>query len=293
MTILTRLALQRRSVTVLIIVLVLLGGVFTYTNLQRELFPEIEFPNILIGTSYPSGDPETVVRQITKPIEEAVDGTEGLREIRSESSENFSFIQLTFEFGEDMDEAERTVESDINGLDLPYEPYVYRLNSDTFPVLQLSVSGDRDIPSIQRVIDDHIMPAIDKVEGVFDVSVAGEIEEQVMVTVETQKADDLGFSITQISNAIAGNNASFPSGTIDKDGSSFLVRTTNEFGSIEDLRDLAIGFEKNDVAVPVAGHKRGDRIVRLKDIASITFDTDEATTISRTNGKPSINMAVL
>ena len=161
MTTLTRLALQRRSVTVLIIVLVLLAGLFTYANLERELFPEIEFPNILIGTSYPSGDPETVVRQITKPIEEAVDGTEGLREIRSESSENFSFIQLTFEFGQDMDEAERTVESDINGLDLPYEPYVYRLNSDTFPVLQLSVSGDRDIPSIQRVIDDHIMPAID------------------------------------------------------------------------------------------------------------------------------------
>ena len=293
MTILTRLALQRRSVTVLVIVLVLLAGLFTYANLERELFPEIEFPNILIGTSYPSGDPETVVRQITKPIEEAVDGTEGLREIRSESSENFSFIQLTFEFGQDMDEAERTVESDINGLDLPYEPYVYRLNSDTFPVLQLSVSGDRDIPSIQRVIDDHIMPAIDKVEGVFDVSVAGEIEEQVIVTVDTQKADDLGFSISQISNAIAGNNASFPSGTIDKDGSSFLVRTTNEFGSIEDLRDLAVGFEKNDLAVPVGGDKRGDRIVRLKDIASITFDTDEATTISRTNGKPSINMAVL
>ena len=74
MTILTRLALQRRSVTVLIIVLVLLAGLFTYANLERELFPEIEFPNILIGTSYPSGDPETVVRQITKPIEEAVDG---------------------------------------------------------------------------------------------------------------------------------------------------------------------------------------------------------------------------
>ena len=69
--------------------------------------------------------------------------------------------------------------------------------------------------------------------------------------------------------------------------------STYALGCIEDLRDLAIVFEKNDVAVPVAGHKRGDRIVRLKDIASITFDTDEATTISRTNGKPSINMAVL
>jgi len=292
-TILTRLALQRRSVTVLIIVLVLVAGFFTYANLERELFPEIEFPNILIGTSYPSGDPETVVRQITKPIEEAVDGTEGLREIRSESSENFSFIQLTFEFGEDMDEAERTVESDINGLDLPYEPYVYRLNSDTFPVLQLSVSGDRDIPSIQRVIDDHIMPAIDKVEGVFDVSIAGEIEEQVIVTVDTQKAEDVGFSISQISNAIAGSNASFPSGTIDKDGSSFLVRTTNEFGSIEDLLGLAIGFENSALTVSGSTGRRGDRVVRLGDIASVTLDTDEATTISRTNGNPSINMAVL
>lgn len=291
MTLLTRLALQRRSVTLLVIVLVIAAGLFTYSNLERELFPEIEFPNILIATSYPSGDPETVVRELTKPIEEAVDGTDGLKEIRSTSSENFSFIQLTFEFGEDMDEAERSVQSDINGLDLPYEPFVYRLNSDTFPVLQLSVTGDRDIPSLQRVIDDLIMPEIDSLDGVFDISVAGQIEEQVIVTVDTHKVEDLGLSMSQVAGAITNNNVSFPAGSIDKDGSSLLIRTTNEFGSIDDLLELTVGFEESGVSTVM--DNRGERAIQLRDIATVALGTAEATTVSRTNGNPSINMAVL
>ena len=107
MTFITGLALRRSSVTILVILLVLVAGVFTYRNLQRELFPEIEFPNITIVTVFPSADPETVEREVTKPIEEVIDGTDGLKEIQSTSSENVSLVLATFEFGEDMEDAKR------------------------------------------------------------------------------------------------------------------------------------------------------------------------------------------
>ena len=104
MSFLTILALRRQSVTILVVLLVLAGGVFTYNQLERELFPEIEFPNIFILTLFPSANPETVEREVTEPIEEAIDGIQGLKEIQSTSSANLSLVQATFEFGEDMKE---------------------------------------------------------------------------------------------------------------------------------------------------------------------------------------------
>ena len=109
MSFLTGLALKRRSVTILVIILLLVGGVSTFRSLERELLPEIEFPNISIATVYPSANPDAVVRDVTEPIEEAIEGMEGLKDLQSVSTENLSLVLATFEFGEDLEEAERTI----------------------------------------------------------------------------------------------------------------------------------------------------------------------------------------
>lgn len=301
MSFFTGLALRRRSVTVLIVLLVLAAGFFTYQNLERELFPEIEFPNITVVAVYPNANPETVEREVTEPIEEAVDGMEGLKEIQSTSSENISIVLLTFEFGEDMEEAERTIESSVSGVNFPddvQEPLVSRISNDTFPVLQLSVTGDRDIPSLQRILDEVIVPQMERVDGVFEVSVQGEVDEQVTITVDTDKLEDLGLSMQQVANAIRGNNTSFPAGDIDRNGSSFSVRATHELGSLDDIRNLPVGFESNGSpggALPVAGlaNLRGERPVLLRDVAEVEVGTAEASSISRTNGRSSLNVVVL
>ena len=212
MNFITNLALAKRSVTILIVILVLGSGVFTYKNLERELFPEIEFPNIFILTLYPSANPETVMRDVTEPIEEAIENLDGLRDIQSTSSNNLSFVQVTFEFGEDMKDAERAIQSSIGSLSLPADvkkPQVTRLNNNTFPVLQLSVKGDRDIPSLQRIVAELITPKIKKIQGVFSVDVLGEVDEQVNVTVDIQKLKDTGLSFQSLISAIRTNNNSF------------------------------------------------------------------------------------
>jgi HAE1 family hydrophobic/amphiphilic exporter-1 len=287
-------------VTLLVVILVLVAGVYTYQNLQRELFPDIEFPNITIFTVYPNANPETIEREVTEPIEEAIDGIEGLKEIQSSSSENTSVVLLTFDFGEDMDEAERTIESNINGINFPDEvndPVVSRINNNTFPVLQLSVLGDRDIPSLQRIVDDIIVPRIDRIDGVAEVNILGKVDERVTITVDTEKLEDLGLSMLQVSNAIRDNNTSFSGGDIDQGGANFPIRATHEFGSLEDIRELTVGFERplpvGAVAAPTIIDRRGDRPVRLRDVAEVEFGAADSTSISRTNGKPSLNLVVL
>ena len=287
MSLITRLALSRMPVTVLVIILVLVGGVVTFNTLQRELFPEIEFPNILIITPYPSANPEAVEREVSEPIENAISGISGLKEIESTSSENRSLVIATFEFGEDMEEAERTIESNVGSIRFPdgvEDSIVTRISSDTFPVLQLSVIGERDVPSLQRIVDNLILPAIERVDGVFRVDVAGNIDEQVIVTVDSEKLEDFGLSLFQVSSAISDNNISIPAGNIDERGVSFFVRTANEYGSLSEIRELFVGFE---------GGVPSGRPVRLSEVAKVSLGTDDATTISRTNGKPSLGIIVI
>ncbi len=196
MSFLTGLALKRRSVAILVIILLLVGGVSTFKSLERELLPEIEFPTISIATVYPSANPDAVVRDVTEPIEEAIEGMDGLKDLQSVSSENLSLVLATFEFGEDLEEAERTIESSLNGLEFPAaveDPDIFRITNDTIPVFNLSVTGDRDIPSLQRILDELIIPRIKRVDGVLNADIIGEVDEQVVVTVDTAKVEDLGL----------------------------------------------------------------------------------------------------
>lgn len=282
--------------TILIVILVLGSGVFTYKNLERELFPEIEFPNIFIATLYPSANPETVMRDVTEPIEEAIENLEGLRDIQSTSSNNLSFVQVTFEFGEDMKDAERAIQSSIGSLLLPTgvkKPQVTRLNNNTFPVLQLSVKGDRDIPSLQRIVSELITPKIKNIQGVFSVDVLGEVDEQVNVTVDIQKLKESGLSLQSLISAIRANNNSFSVGEIDQMGKTFPIRSTHELGALEDVNNLPIGFEPLSTAITSPQNVKGRRVIRLRDVAVVELSTADAGSISRTNGGPSLTISVI
>ena len=301
MTLLTRLVLRRSSVTMLVIVLILVAGVYAYNDLERELFPDIEFPNITITTYYPTADPETVVREVTEPIEDVIAGMDGLEQIQSRSQQNLSSVLATFNFGEDMDEAERTIESNVNGIQFPSGvefTTISRINNETFPVMQLSVAGDRDIASLQRLLDDVVVPSIEGVDGVFEVFILGRVDERIAVTVDTDKLQDLGLSINQVSTAISGNNIGIPAGSITDGATTFPVRTTHQLGSIRDIESLVIGYEQ--VSLPGAGpaaqgprDSQGLRPVLLSDVATVELGTSDAAGIARTLGKPSLNLWII
>ena len=312
MSFLTGLALRRRSVTVLAIILLLAGGVFTYRSLQVELFPDIEFPLVTISTLYPSANPEAVVREVTEPIEDEILSMANLEELQSSSSENFSLVIASFKLGTDMAEAERTITSKVGQLSFPTgveRPLIQRFNPEEFPVLQLAVLGDRDVSRLQRIVDDRILPAINQVDGVSDVNVTGAIEEELLVTVDPDKLARLGISLFQVAGALTNNNASIPAGSITEGTRTFPVRTVNEYNSLEELRNLVVGF---DVASPRARASSGSlpsaglpgafnglptspagRPVLLSDVADIRLSPQSAYTISRTNLTPSLGIAIL
>ena len=290
MSFITGLAMRRPTVTILAILLILAGGVYTFQTLEQELFPEIEFPNITIWTGYPSADPDAVVRDVTDEIETSIEGMSGLVEFQSTSSDNLSVVIATFEFGEDMEDVERTIRSNLAGIDFPEgvgTPSVSRIANDVFPVLQLSVLGDRDIPSLQKIVDDLIVSTIEGVPGVAEVNVVGESEEQIQVTMDVQALEDLNLPASRVAAALSDTNVSIPAGTIDDGAAVYSVRTSHRVGSLGEIRDSIVGFESNHTGILT------DRPIRVSDIAEVGIGTRNEALLSRTNGKPSLTLYVL
>ena len=298
---LTKLALNRRTVTTLAIVLVLAAGIFTYRTLPVELFPEIEFPLVTVTTFYPSANPEAVAKEVTEPIENTMSGLDGLESVQSFSSENRSIILASFEFGTDMTEVESNISSSINGISFPdgvSTPLVGRINPDSFPVLQLSVSGDRELVELQEILDSRILPEISGIDGVFRVEVTGEVRRQAQIVVDPAKMREKGVSLFQVSQALRENSVAFPGGAISNGTGQVLpIKTTSSYESLDDLRNLVVGFSQPAMvrpgATPTASVPSAPPPVTLGDIADVSLSAGTATSVSRTNGKPSIGVSII
>ncbi len=283
MRFITGLAVRNRTVTVLAIIIVLTAGVVAYNSLRVELFPEIEFPLVTVTTPYPSANPDAVVRDVTAHIERAISGAAGLESVQSTTFEGYSLVLATFAYGTDMAAAEDHVSSAVN--DIAFVPGVEestigRFNPDQFPVIQFSVLSDRDAAELDDIIQSRILPAISDVEGVLRVQVTGEVEPRVQITADPDRMTEKGVSLFQISSALRDNNVSLPAGAIFDGRQTVLVKTTHTLDSIDDVKSLVVGISDSEP-------------VLLGDVADVRLGAAAPTSISRTNGKPSVGVSII
>lgn len=297
MTFLTELALRRKSVTVMAMVLLLAAGVFSYNQLHQELFPEISFSIVYVVTNYQQGDPATVANDVTAKVEDLVIGMPDLEKTTSISTGNLSLVQANFLPGSDVEDAEEEIRSRVSGLTLPDsagEPYVLRLTSDIFPVMLLSVSGKQDIPSLRRITDDEIIPRLEAVSGVYDVTVDGGVPERVSVVVDPTRTNEHVLTVQDVVNAVSGNAIDLSAGTLNSDERSIGLRAYQGYANLDSIRDLPVGYTRNGTSPSIPGAvDPAVTPILLSDVASVIIDTPESDTISRTNGKPSLSLEVL
>ena len=278
-------ALRRPTVTLLAIIIVLVSGVFAYRSMQVELFPQIEFPLVTVFASYPSADPEAVVRNVTDPIERAISGTDGLETIQSRSSEGRTVVSATFEYGTDMAEAENSIRNAVNGVVFSSgveDPTVGRFNPEAFPVIQFGVisgSRDRHLLEVQDLVQSLIIPEIEDLEGVSQVQLIGEIDRNITITADLAKLDASGVALFQVSTALRENNLTLPAGLLFDGSQAIIAKTTHSLDSVDELRDLVVGVNASGP-------------VRLSDVADVSFGAGRPTSISRTNGKPGLTVSV-
>ena len=282
MNFLTVMALRRPTVAILAIVLVLVSGVLAYRSMQVELFPQIEFPLVTVFTAYPSAGPDAVVRQVTEPIERAIAGAEGLETVRSDSSEGRSAVFARYRYGTDMAAAEATVRNSLNSLTLPQgvePPTVGRFNPEEIPVIEFGVVSDRPLAEVQGLVEDLIVPEVEKLEGVLGVELLGSIERNVAVTADLAAMEANGISLFQVSSALRENNVTLPAGLLFDGTQALIAKTTHSLDSVEELNNLVVGTSQSGP-------------VRLTDVAVVTLGQGRPSSISRTNGQPGLAVSV-
>src|SRR5689334_8733971 len=185
---LTRLAVRRSSVTVLLTVAILVFGAFAATQLKQELTPSIDFPVITVITSYPGAEPQAVADTVSAPVEQAVSGIPGLQNVQSNSTNGISIVVASFEYGTDIKAAQSTISGNLQSVALPSgatTPQVKSFNLSTQPILQLSLSsGSRSAAELAQIARDQLIPEFKKVDGVFSVDLSGGGTRQLVIKLD-------------------------------------------------------------------------------------------------------------
>lgn len=269
--------------TMLILALVVLG-VSAYMKLGVDLYPKIDFPVVTVTTTLRGASPEEVETQVTKRIEEAVNTTSGIDELRSLSAEGVSLTWITFVLEKDPDVAAQEVRDKVAGItrDLPKDvdpPVIEKLSTDASPVISVVVSSQRDLRETTKIVDDQVKKNIESIDGVGQVRFIGDRARQIQVWLDGEKLYSYNLNIDQIRGALAAQNVEVPGGRVDQGARELSLRT---LGRIERPADFA-----NIIVASLNGSP-----VRIRDIGKVEDGVEEPRSMARLDGEPAVVLEV-
>ncbi len=282
------LSLKNRALIALITIVVAIFGGLALTSLKQELIPSIEFPQLVVVSTYPGASPEVVSNDVSVPIESAIQGVSGLESTSATSTTNASIIQASFTYGTNLATAEQKITQAINRIksQLPegVEPNVISASIDDFPVIQLAVTGYDDEESIQAQLESTIVPEIEDVAGVNAAQIVGGVGQRVTITPDQAALAEAGYSQQAIRDALDQNGVLFPGGEITEDDETLTVQTGAKITSVDEIAALPL--------VPTGERQVESGPRTIADVATVEQNQDPVTTISRVNGEPALTIAV-
>ena len=245
-----RWCLKNKSVVILATILLIGSGVYATTRLNQELLPDISFPIITISTPVTGAGPDLVDEQVTQPVEDAINGVQGIEAVQSTSSQGFSVVVVEFDLDADTEEAEADLQAALDGIQLPSQagdPEVKSQSASQFPILSLSLAaGDQDLADLTSYAEDEVVPSIEEVEGVASVDLIGGAEKRIQVDLDPEKIKEKGLSTDAVVGALSGAEVDAPVGSVTVNGRETPVNTSSELGGISALEDLPVGVAGGD-----------------------------------------------
>ncbi|RAL22323.1 acriflavin resistance protein [Lujinxingia litoralis] len=286
---LPRFAVGRPVMTTMVFLGLMILGAVSFTRLQVDLLPEIDFPSISVMTSYNGAGPEEIETLITRPIEEAIGTVEGIDSIESFSAEGRSRVALRFVWGTNLDTALNDVRATIERVKagLPEDaddPVIFKFNLGSFPIMQLALSGEMSEPQLRQLAELQLAPRLERVEGVASVDVRGGLKRQIQVVLDSERLRAFGLPPTAVVDALRAENRNLPAGTIERFDQSLLVRVLGEAAEPEELQQVIVGSRQDASGARVP--------VLLRDVAQVLDTFEDPSNVVRINGEPSLRISV-
>ncbi|MFE5322023.1 efflux RND transporter permease subunit [Paenibacillus sp. NPDC056579] len=277
---LTRFSMKNIAAVLILILLLFGGGTYAATILKAELFPEISIPYVAIQTQY-QAPPKDILEQITKPLEKAVAGLGGIKSLQSNSSDNFSSIEIQLEHGQDTDKAKTDVEALIANVKLPQgaeRPKVMTFGMAAIPEYTLAVYGKDNMnqQQLDRLYKDVFEPGFRTIKGVDHIDSIGNQESVLTLKIDGNAINSYQLMPAEVAQAIQSALRTSPVGAVDMDGSNQMVRVKSDINSIYTLENIKI-------------NTAGGQTLLLNQVAKVEAIT-ESKFLSRLNGQPAIGV---
>jgi len=281
---LSKTSVNRPVSTLMLMMIVVAFGIISFTRLPVDLFPKMELPMTVVVTNYPNAAPTEIETMVTRPIEQQVATTENISAISSYSMEGMSIVLAQFENGTDMNFAGLDIREKVELIsdylpDNATKPMVIAMNPNMLPISIMYVSADMDMAELTKLVDDDVLPALERVEGVASADSFGGTEDEIGVTLDQAQMEGYHLALQQVSAALQSMNISLPSGTVTQGSRDMIVRTVGEFDSIDDVKNMQLALPTKET-------------VRLGDIAEVVLRERTQTSIGRVDSKPAIGISV-
>ena len=262
-----RKAVNNPVTTALVFIAMAIFGIFSLINISLDKFPKFDANVIMVMSSYPGASAEDIETNLTKVLENSLNGVSDLKNLSSTSRENISLITLEFNEGVDVDVATNDVRDKLDMVNsvLPEGaslPLIFKFSADDMPIMIMAATAHESLPALEKILDDKVATPLARVSGVGTVSIAGAPKREIQVYCDPNKLEAYGLTVSTISSLIAAENRNVPSGTIDIGSNAYALRVEKEFSDPSQMLDI------------VVGHSQG-KTIYLRDVARIVDGVEE------------------
>jgi HAE1 family hydrophobic/amphiphilic exporter-1 len=283
---LSEVAIRRPVFTVMMTVALLVLGVMGLRRLGTDLFPDVSFPMVSVVVAYPGASPNEVENLVSKPIEDAVVGLNGIDRVRSYSREGVCQVIAMFKLGVDLPEAATQVRERVAKVRSAMppeikEPTINRFDVSAAPIAIYTMHGKRSLSEVRKFTEDVVKPALEQVEGVASVSIEGGSTREIHVDLDRAKIAALGLDPSMVVMRLKMANLAVPAGHYDEGTREISVRTVGELLDVAAVRDVIVANAADGSAV------------RLRDIAAVEDNFEEVRTHVRANGEEAVGFSIL
>ena len=237
----------KKPVTIVMIVLIfVIFGAVSFTQLNTDLLPSMNIPYAAISTTYIGASPGEVENVVSKSIESALATVQNVKEIKSISSENNSIVIVEFNESTNMDVAMLDMREKLDMITgyFPEEvgsPMIIKFNPSMMPIMGFAITKEgSDMAEVGDFVENIVEPRLERIEGVASVTITGAVNKQIEVTLDSEKLELIGIDSDKISKLLQGSNFDMPAGQITEDGKDITIRTIGKFESIKDIEDMIL-----------------------------------------------------
>ncbi len=260
-------------------------GIVSLSMVKLDLYPNIDYPMIMIMTSYEGVGPEEIEKLVTRPLEEAISAVPNVKTVTSTSSPGNSIIRAECNYGTDMDFTnlkmreridlvKRVLPTDAN------DPIIFKIDPSMFPIVFWGMSSPKGLAEATRLAEDKIKPRIERIPGIASVSLNGGLTREIQVLLSADKLAFYKISPDYIAQAIAKENINLPGGVVNEGRNELTLRTIGEFSSVDEFRAIKITLPNG-------------AIIPLLELAEIKDTYHERKQLSRINGEESLMIIIM